>query len=1275
MNYSHKAKLIVVSAVASAFLVGCGGENTATTSLTTLSGVAVDPELQGATVFLDANENGSLDTDELSTITDNLGNYTLLVPNSDIGKAIIVSGGIDRVTKEAFQGQMSAISVAGNNSQHITPLTTLVQKYQRANASKTVDEVKNELATKLGLSSSSDLDKNVIEDVKLLKLALQVQKVAQKVSTSSSQDITKIYETIAEKLSTDKDLSTAINSTIAAEIASGTLDEAKAKDLNRELQNSSLDNLTAEQLALSVENIDAMVESAKTEAELGKDVAQDSNVLVKTDTEVESEKGRRTLNALGLNDLDTATQENVLNKIKENSTANIDSSSLDDLRQKLDNNEFGLSESDNTKVKREQFFNDNGLQNLDKETKDDLKSKFDNDANFDFNTASNTDFQSKLGESDFLEDENLKAKIEGQMNKEQFDKVRPTGTTSLADGKLIVGSIIKGPIDGATIKLKNAEGTLITSTISENGIFVLPAQELTSSYYTIESVGGTYDDEATKTLVNIGLAQGLKTLLTKEQLTTILRNKEYIAITPETTIFADVVVNDIKNNAKDLTTARAEAEALITAAMIKDSSPLTILPGDKFLQTGDFTSSFPKDQSESFARNRAISFSYMVRDLNLDADKVFDILDLIITDYKDGKADGITLSDGRDVNVSQEFALSRTKLFQDTTAKLRNGQLSDAQKEQLNQMGFDTATFANRAGSEESNLTALVDKYINATTLPTLHTLPLLADEDGNEADAKETYTLRATTNVDVTIETPNGSWVTPMWRYNSNPLPVVIRAKNGDAMTLNFENKLASDSTIHWHGFKIPAIMDGGPDVPVAPNGTKEYSFTMNQPAAPLWFHPHPDMETGKQVYMGLAGVYLLSDTVSRELETTKQIPSGTKDTILLVQDRRFTDTVNGVRELAYKTADIDSDGMLGDTVLVNGSVLPKQEVSNTLHRYRLYNVSNARNYDFALSDGSDFTIIGTDGGLLEKPVSTNHIILGAAERVEVVIDFSKYSVGENVMLVSKAFNGDMMGMMGTAGTGSTMTSTDNMGSGNSMGSMGSGGNMGSGNTMGSGNNMGSGSTTTATSNDTMISGINNDTTTSGMLSNGTGLVIMRFDITTSEAEDITLYSTLPSTAAITTRLTEDDAINKGNEREFLMSMGGMGDMGSMQGTQGTQGMQQMSFLINNTPFKLDKVNEFVPSGATEIWSIRNMSPMAHPFHAHAIQYQILTRNGVAASGTDLGYKDTFLVQPGETVRIIGDFTSAEGDYMYHCHILEHEDAGMMGYFRVGETGNLGAQ
>jgi len=1229
MNYAKKVKLIAISMVASTFLVGCGGsDTTATVSTTAISGVAADPELQGATVFLDANENHLFDSGELSTTTDNLGRYTLDVPSEDIGKPIVVTGGIDRVTRKAFKGQLSVISEAGNNSQHITPLTTLVEKYKAANPTEQVSDIKASLATKLGLNAD-DFDKNVVAtgNEKLLKVALRLQKVAEALDGASSKNIAELYTTLANTIKSDSNLTEAIKSAVSAEIASGTLDEAKILDLDNEINSLVVDSTTSTTgLALTVENIDENVTAATTITDLDANLFNDTAIIV-DNTEELGEQDRRTINALGLGDLNASSKQNILDGFGSDINTDLKHDSVEDLRKRLDNNDLNLTSGDNFAVKREQFFNDNGLQGLDKGIKDNLGLRLEGNG-FDFENANNNDFKNQLQDSNgslFGNDEDLKAKIQGQVN--QFNTT--PSTTSLADGKLIVGSIIKGPIDGATMKLKDASGILVSATVSDKGIFVFPEQNLTSDYYTIESISGSYDDEATATLVDMNDSQGLKTLLTKEELTTILTNKEYIAITPETTIYTEIVQDDVNNNSIPLATAMSEAKALISAAMITATSPLSILPGDAFLQVGDFTTAFPKDAGESFAKNRAISFSYMVRDLNLTADKVFDVLDLVVADFKDGTADGIVVN-GKDVNLTQEYGLARTKLFQNTTTKLREGNLSDGQKEQLKQMGIDTDAFGGSAAAADSNLTAIVDKYINATTLPTLHVLPTISDEDGNATDTKETYTLTATKNVNVNIQTPEGNWTTPMWRYNNNPLPVVIKTSKGTEMTLNLDNQLDSNSTIHWHGFQIPAIMDGGPDVPVEANATKAYTFTMVQQAAPLWFHPHPDMQTGKQVYMGLAGVYLLSDEVSKALEDAKKIPSGTKDTVLLVQDRRFTAEVNGVRELAYKTMDMDSNGMLGDTVLVNGSVLPKQEVTDTKHRYRLYNVSNARTYDFALSDGSDFTVIGTDGGLLQKPVTVNHIMLGAAERVEIVIDFAKYTVGNNVMLVSKPFNAGMMSM-GQSGDGGT-TSIPNMGSG------------------------GMNNPTPETDNSTI----------EGMLANGTGLAIMRFDVTSSEVEDVvTLYTDIETdselSASITTRLSEADATNP-TERQFLMSMGGMGT-------------QNMSFVINNTPFDMTKVNEFVAAGAKEVWSIRNMSPMAHPFHAHAIQYQILTRNGVPASGTDLGWKDTFLVQPGETVRVIGDFATAEGDYMYHCHILEHEDAGMMGYFRVGDTGHLGAQ
>ncbi|WP_455220773.1 PKD domain-containing protein [Kaarinaea lacus] len=472
--------------------------------------------------------------------------------------------------------------------------------------------------------------------------------------------------------------------------------------------------------------------------------------------------------------------------------------------------------------------------------------------------------------------------------------------------------------------------------------------------------------------------------------------------------------------------------------------------------------------------------------------------------------------------------------------------------------------------------------------LPEFKYLPVLTDEDGNPNNGSATYNLSVDGNVAVDVETLTGSWTTPMMRYNGLQLPPVIVAKRGTQMTFNVDNNLAEETTIHWHGFKIPAAQDGGPDMPIAAGGSRTYSFTMAQPAGPLWFHPHAHGTTATQVYNGLAGAFIVTDDITENLENNSQIPSGDQDIALLLQDRRFAaDNGTGVRPLIYQAGGgmMGMLGMLGDRILVNGVEMPGLDVATRKYRFRIYNGSNARTYDVALDNGANFTVIGTDGGLLNSPVTTSHIMLSAGERAEIVVDFGAYSVGDNIMLVSRAFPGG--GMMG-----------------------------------------------------------------GGTLANGDPFNIMQFQVTTQTTDNVVLYTSLPATADINTRL---DAANATATRSFEMNV---------QMTPGV-GMQ---FTINGQLFDINRVDELVASGATEVWTISNASTMAHPFHAHAIQWQVLDRDGTAASGVDLGWKDTVLVQPGEFVRIIGRFDPVinVGKYMYHCHILEHEEAGMMGIFEV---------
>ena len=109
--------------------------------------------------------------------------------------------------------------------------------------------------------------------------------------------------------------------------------------------------------------------------------------------------------------------------------------------------------------------------------------------------------------------------------------------------------------------------------------------------------------------------------------------------------------------------------------------------------------------------------------------------------------------------------------------------------------------------------------------------------------------------------------------------------------------------------------------------------------------------------------------------------------------------------------------------------------------------------------------------------------------------------------------------------------------------------------------------------------------------------------------------------------------------------------------------------FLINGRPMAMDEINELVPIGSTEIWEIHNDSMMMHPFHIHHGQFQILDRDGVPPRPEEMGFKDTVKVGPGQTARFImrfENFSDPDTAYMYHCHILEHEDNGMMGQFTV---------
>ncbi len=427
----------------------------------------------------------------------------------------------------------------------------------------------------------------------------------------------------------------------------------------------------------------------------------------------------------------------------------------------------------------------------------------------------------------------------------------------------------------------------------------------------------------------------------------------------------------------------------------------------------------------------------------------------------------------------------------------------------------------------------------------------------------------------------------------NGSYLGPTLHLKNGSDVAMSVLNQLSEPSTLHWHGLHVPAKADGGPAQIIAPDTSWQPKFTVNQKAGTFWYHSHLLNKTGEQVYRGLAGMIILDDEESESLE----IPStyGVDDIPLIVQDRRFNE--DGSFRYVGMHRDVMT-GVFGDRILVNGTTSALFTPSTNKVRFRILNAANARTFNFAFADGREFSVIATDGGFLEKPVALRNIVVAAAERVEIVVDFSD---GGPVDLVSLPLEAS------------------------------------------------------------------SPYSTTGMMRNMMSMNTETFTILNIEPQSaLQRSSTLPDQLTSIRRMQAAEATRT---RRFELSMPmGMGRMGRGGGGRGMGGMGG-EFLINGKPMEMDVINEVVPVGSTEIWEIHNDSMMMHPFHIHHGQFQILDRDGVPPGQEEMGFKDTVKVGPGQLVRFImrfENFSDPDTAYMYHCHILEHEDNGMMGQFTV---------
>jgi FtsP/CotA-like multicopper oxidase with cupredoxin domain len=254
----------------------------------------------------------------------------------------------------------------------------------------------------------------------------------------------------------------------------------------------------------------------------------------------------------------------------------------------------------------------------------------------------------------------------------------------------------------------------------------------------------------------------------------------------------------------------------------------------------------------------------------------------------------------------------------------------------------------------------------------------------------------------DATAEILPG-YQTPIYGYNGIYPGPTIRARSGRTAVVRQRNALGFDANVHLHGGFVPAAHDGHPMDLIRPGGSFEYRYPNEQDAASLWYHDHAHGHTSRTLYHGLLAMYVLED----ELERMLDLPQGEYDVPIVIADHSFN------QDGSFRYYDSIDTGFLGDTILVNGAVSPRMPVKRRKYRLRFLNASNARSYTLRLGDRRVMTQIAGDGGLLERPVRRRSIPFHPAERVDVVIDFSDYGPGTELVLRNEDGEGGTVAVM----------------------------------------------------------------------------------------------------------------------------------------------------------------------------------------------------------------------------------------------------------------------
>ncbi len=386
-----------------------------------------------------------------------------------------------------------------------------------------------------------------------------------------------------------------------------------------------------------------------------------------------------------------------------------------------------------------------------------------------------------------------------------------------------------------------------------------------------------------------------------------------------------------------------------------------------------------------------------------------------------------------------------------------------------------------------------------------------------------------------------------------------LLDAKLGDRVIIHFRNELPEETTIHWHGLRVPNAADGTPSaqMPVPPGGTYDYEFVAIDPGL-YWYHPH--MRGDVQIEAGLYAPIRIATALDASIDVAA-------DRVFVLDDVKLESS----GQLSTSVDNLDLMlGRQGNVLLVNGRQQPSiQAAPGSRERWRFVNTANGRYFNLSLA-GHAFRVIGWDGGFVTEPYETDRILIAPGERYDVLVDVQGAS-GDTLELITVHYD--------------------------------------------RGHNV-------------------PDPGPKPLLSIDLG------------AAASSSPATLPTSWGETARIAFDAA----TPRRRIVLREDDSDPGNP------------FFTINDEAFP-DITPLSGQVGRVEIWDVENGSEMDHPFHLHGMSFQVLDAAGQLVQ--PLAWKDTFNV-PLETTRSFVVQLGDAGRWMFHCHILEHAERGMMGELEV---------